>query len=422
MVPNGRFPGWLFVGLLVVSPQCPLKASLCVSHDWTLAEIADAPVLVTGRVVSLEMENGPHFTGDPKQSAPDQNMTAEVTVLRLVRKPDVTGPVPAGHLKIRFIGRDGPDFSFCARELPQIEPGQVLVLPLKTNGSGALEPWQLVGRDGYGLTTRVAEEMRAPAPAAPNGRSFLIRELVNSFRGTDPIAKFMAASLVATQASYLEPELSTDVRNSLGGDRKRWAQLLASILVSYPGGNPLTLADVRAGTTNPPWARFQGFPLAQLALKHLPESAAESLVWRAIFAELPSLTDEPYHPLFAYNPSFALHRGVSYVSHYRDDPTFLKGVRTALRGDFAGSSYLASVLMSEGQMACLPEALRRATKVIRRPETNGDDVFSAIRLVLEHGTDDQRRELATVVGELKVMYPDYAAFLELKRSQTSSRK
>jgi hypothetical protein len=170
VMPNGRFSGWLLVGLLAVSPLCLLRASLCVWHDWTLAEVADAPVLVVGRVVSLEMENGPHFTGDPKRSAPEQNMTAEVTVLRFIRKPDVTGSVPAGHLKIRFVGRDGPDFTFCPRELPQIEPGQVLLLPLKANENGTLEPWQLIGRDGYGLTMRVAEEMREPAPAAPNGR------------------------------------------------------------------------------------------------------------------------------------------------------------------------------------------------------------------------------------------------------------
>jgi len=31
-------------------------------------------------VVSLEMENGPYFTGDPKRSAPEQTMTAEVEV------------------------------------------------------------------------------------------------------------------------------------------------------------------------------------------------------------------------------------------------------------------------------------------------------------------------------------------------------
>ena len=60
---------------------------------------------------------------------------------------------------------------------------------------------------------------------------------------------------------------------------------------------------------------------------------------------------------------------------------FLEPVKAALREDRAGSSYLASILMSEGQRACLPEALGRAMKVIRCPEANGDDVSSAIGLV-----------------------------------------
>ncbi len=264
---NGRILWWLLAGFLVVTPPSSLKASLCLWHDWTLAEIANAPVLVVGRVVGLEMENGPHFTGDPKRSAPEQNMTAEVTVLRFMRKPGAMASTPVGRLKIRFVGRDGPDFSFCPRELPQIEPGQVLLLPLKANGNVAGDPWQLVGTEGNGITMRVAEEMRVPAAAVQDGRSFVIREFVNSFRGSDPMAEFTAASVVATQANYLEPELGARIRNSLGGDKSRWVRLLASVLVSYPGGNPLTLADVRAGATNPPWARFQGFRLAQLALK-----------------------------------------------------------------------------------------------------------------------------------------------------------
>jgi hypothetical protein len=37
-------------------------------------------------VVSLEMENGPYFTGDPKRSAPEQTMTAEVEVLRFTQQ------------------------------------------------------------------------------------------------------------------------------------------------------------------------------------------------------------------------------------------------------------------------------------------------------------------------------------------------
>jgi hypothetical protein len=70
---------WLLVvGLAGLFLPSALKASLCLSHNWTLKEIADDPVLVVGHVVSLGRESGPHFTGDPKQSAIPQRMTAEV--------------------------------------------------------------------------------------------------------------------------------------------------------------------------------------------------------------------------------------------------------------------------------------------------------------------------------------------------------
>ncbi len=73
-------------------------------------------------------------------------------------------------------------------------------------------------------------------------------------------------------------------------------------------------------------------------------------------------------------------------------------------------------------MACLPDALDRALKVIRRPESSGDDVLAAILLLLKHGTPSQRRQYAAAAGEPKQMYPDYAAFLELKWSQESPEK
>ena len=399
----------------------PLHAGYCPMRNWTLAEIAGAPVLVVGRVMSLEMQLEPHFKGNPKRSAPEQNMTAEITVLRVLEKPGGMGPTPAGHLRLRFVGRDGPDFGPCPRELPQIEPGQVLLLPIQPNAQGTSRPWRLIGVEGDGMTIRVAEKMADPAPVAPDGRSFVMRELVNSFRSGDPNTEFIAASRIATEADYLEPELSAQLEQSLGGDMTRWIQLLASILISYPGGSPLTLADVRGGTTNSPWPRFQAFPIAQLALRHLPEASAEPLVWRAILNDLPSLTDEPYHPLFSYDRSFALHSAVTYLSRYRGNPPLLKAVLAALRNDRPGSCYLASRLIGQGQTAYLPVALARALTVIRRPESDGDDVFASILLLLQHGTAAQRRQITVTSAELQREYPDYAAFLERKRSQETPK-
>lgn len=400
-----RFHWSLFIGLVALLPSSALEAGLCLPHTWTLKEIADAPVLVTGRVVSLDRENGPHFTGDPKQSAPPQRMTAEVEVLRFTQQ--AAGAAPARRLKVRFTGRDGPDFSFCPHELPELEPGQVLLLPLRGNLEGSSEPWQLIGAEGSGITTRVAEKMEEPAPAASDSRSFVIRELVNSFRRGDPFAVFTAASLVATQTDYLEPEFTAHLQRSIGSNNARWAQVLGNLLLSYPR-RPL-----------PDWPDFKGFPLAQLALSRLPgTAAAETLVWQTLVADLPGFADEPYHPLFSYNSSFALHAAERYLSRYGNDSRFIEAVKAALREDRPGSSALAAVLIEEGQTVCLPEALVRAMKVVRRPAADGDDVMAAIRLLLRDGTEDQRGQLAALAGEFKSTNPDYAAFLQLKLAQS----
>ncbi len=84
-----RLPALLLTGLLAAFQ---LDASLCLWHDWTLPEIARAPVLVVARVVSLHRANGPHFTGDPRHSAPAQNITANVEVLRFNRQSTPDSP------------------------------------------------------------------------------------------------------------------------------------------------------------------------------------------------------------------------------------------------------------------------------------------------------------------------------------------
>jgi hypothetical protein len=144
----------------------------------------------------------------------------------------VTGAAPTPVLKVRFLGRDRPDFSFCSLALPDLPLGRVLLLPLSANPK-ASAPWQLIGPTGAGMTTQVTGEMGEPAPAGLDGRSFIVRELVNSFRRGDPLANFTAASLASRQANYLEPELTTQLQRSIGSDKARWAQVLANMILSY---------------------------------------------------------------------------------------------------------------------------------------------------------------------------------------------
>lgn len=427
-----------FLALIAVSPS--LKGGLSIQRIWSLSEIADAPVLLVGRVVSLDPELGPHLWGNPKASASEQKMTAEVEVLRFFQRPAATDAVPGARLKIRFVGVDGPVFSFAPRDLPALEPGQVLLLPLRSKARESSDPWQLVGDEGHGLTLRVSASMEEPALVTNDPRAFIIREIVNSLSLGDPIAIFTAASLVARQAGYLEPELTTQLQSSIGSDSARWAQVLGNLLLNSQNVS-LTVADVRAGkaeraekTSEPApltekaakrarlqaevWARgpnFKVLPLAQLALSNLPDAAhAETQVWQALLADVPAFADEPRYPL--YSSPEALGYARSYLARYRDDPAFVDAVRTALREDRPGSLAIAGNMISEGQRACLPDALARAMKVISRP--TAFDVFPAIVLVLTEGSDEQRRQYVAVAQEFKNTNPDYSAFLLMKLGQT----
>jgi hypothetical protein len=154
-------------------------------------------------------------------------------------------------------------------------------------------------------------------------------------------------------------------------------------------------------------------------LSHLPGAAAiETLIWQALIVGISGFADEPYRSLFSYDSSYPLRSAVTYMAPYGDNLGFVEMVKAALREDRAGSSAIAGALIRDGHTACLPEALDRAMKVIGRPAANESDVFSAVMLVLEEGSDAQRRQYAMLISQFKSRNPDYAAFLQLKLSQT----
>jgi hypothetical protein len=83
-------------------------------------------------------------------------------------------------------------------------------------------------------------------------------------------------------------------------------------------------------------------------------------------------------------------------------------------------------LIDEGHKACLPEALDRALKVIRRPTADGDDVVTSIRLVLDYGTEDQHRQLAALAAGFEdtilpttraLQYRKLKKWFKIKRAQ-----
>jgi hypothetical protein len=402
---------WFLFAVLTALFSLPglLEAGSCNVTHWSLSAIASAPVLVAGRVLALDPPVSPV---NQKRFGHLLKRTAEIEVLRS------TQPLPPGPLKIRFLSRDGPDLSHCRLGLPELLPGQVLLLPLRANTKPDLEPWQFIGVEGYSMTTLVAADMRESMPAGADSRAFIIRELVNSFHGDDPRALFAAASLLASQGPYLEPELSAQLARQQGCGDACWAQILSSLLLALPG-QPLSLVALQTREPQQYWTQFQdAFRLAQHALTELPgRAAAETLVWQSLLANLSGLVDEPQPSLWFYSRSFALRAAVRYLVRYRDDPAFIEAVKMALRQDRPGSSALAGVLLEKGQEDFLPEALARAMQVLRRPASDESDLSAALLAVLRFGDGRQRNELASIAAGFKKTNPEYADFL---RGHTTS--
>src|SRR5271163_4391010 len=124
----------------VLGASISLKAGFI--QFWQLKETAAAPVLVVGRVVSVvKTERAPEDTLRWKNET--WRMTAEIAVLRSYSpKPFEIGRLRVNFLK--YVPRPTQSVNGFPPALPDLEPGQVIILPLEKNKNPDVEPWQLM--------------------------------------------------------------------------------------------------------------------------------------------------------------------------------------------------------------------------------------------------------------------------------------
>jgi len=118
---------------------------------WQLKETATAPVLVVGRVLDVQKKERV-----PDGSLPWKDetwaMTAEIQVLRSFSSSGE--PVAVNRLQMHFLAY-GPSVTMVVNgyppPLPNLESGQVLILPLQENKNPASEWWRLMADSGADL-------------------------------------------------------------------------------------------------------------------------------------------------------------------------------------------------------------------------------------------------------------------------------
>jgi hypothetical protein len=368
--------------LLLALAAIPAAVEAGSIRFWQLKETAAAPVLVVGRVLSVQKgERVPD--GLVSWKAETLAMTAEIQVLRSYRGSG-EGVVP-DRLNVHFLAY-GPSVTQFVNgyppPLPRIESGQVLILPLQENRNPASDAWQLIADSGVHLTIPARAAIADSAPRPTTSCAFLDREIANTLSQGTPAEVSAIAGYLANQHEDPTGELMPLLGSAIGDDRERWAEVATNLLAAegIPRPSVVDLLSGKAELKDSPWR--QGLFVTQAALQKLKASPdTDALLIKTWIAEA---------PLHAWGSANSL-------LEYGDNPITTETLRRALRDDVAGTSYIAWTLVRNGHRDTLREALSRALKIADRPNADRTDLQGAAALLQEYGTDQQLKRLANLV-------------------------
>ncbi len=383
----------LLVTLMLLAPASGQAGFI---KFWQLKEAAAAPVLVVGRVLSVQ--KGERVAdGSLPWKAETLAMMAEIQVLRSY--PLFEELVPGGPLHVHFLAYGPSVTSFINGSpppLPNFEPGEVLILPLQENKNPHSDLWQLMAESGVNLTIPARAEIAEEVPLPASARVFLDREIVNSLSRGTPAEISAAAEYLTHEDEDLAGELMTLLRPAIGDDRERWAEVATNLLAAQGIPRPNT-ADLISEKAKPKdWSGRPSLLLAQATLQQLKASReTNALLITTWIAEA---------PLHAWGSANSL-------LEYGDNPTTTETLRDALRNDLEGTSYIAWTLALNGYQATLPEALARALKVVDHPDTNRTDLQGAAALLRDYGSDQQLTQLAGLVRKYQTLDQNFYQML-----------
>jgi len=349
---------------------------------WQLKEIATAPVLVVGRVLAVQKrERAPD--GSVPWKAETWTMTAEIQVLRSYIRSGQ--PVMADRLQVHFLSY-GPSVTAFVNgyppPLPNLNSGQVLVLPLQENRNPASELWRLIADSGMDLTIPTRADIAQSGPPPVASRVFLIREIANALGRGTPREVSAVSGFLTGQDEDMAGELMPVLEVMIGENGQRWAEVAANLLAAQGIPRPST-ADLLVGKVEPKdWPTRASLFLAQAAFRKLrPSPETDTLLIKTWIAEA---------PLNAWGSANSL-------IEFADNPVTTETLRSALDNDVRGSSYIALVLVRNGNRSILPDALSRALKVADRPDADSTDLQGAAALLRDYGSDQQLKQLAILV-------------------------
>jgi hypothetical protein len=388
-------------GSLLLLLPLPLSLHAGFLKEWQLKETASASVLVTGRIAAMHRnERVPEDQLSWK--AETWSMTADVEVLRSFTASQM--PLASHQIQVHFLAY-GPSvtmFVCCSPPpLPNIQPGETVILPLQENTSPASEPWRLMADSGMDITIPVrADAESEPAPPG-SARAFLIRELANTFSRGTPAEIAALSGYLARKWEDLSGELMPLVEPAIGDNRQQWAEIATGLHAArgIPRPTVAELFSAKPETLQKAGPLQGNLPLLWAALRKLQSSAE---------------TDDLLIRTWIANAPFNAWGSANSLVEYADRPVTTETLRQALRNDLRGSSYIAMVLANHGNTTILSDAVARAFRVVDDPTGLGagfDEVQGAAALLRDHGSDQDLMRLAAIVRKYQALDPKYYGVL-----------
>jgi len=377
---------WYLAGIAAAAWTCIAPLHSAITAVWLLSDLEKAPLLITGQVVSIQKI---------EQAAKESEtwghevwrMTANIRVLRSFKTGE---PFAQDQIQLTFLQFAPNQALLSPPPLPNIEPGETLVLPLKQNDDPA-KPWALLDYQGAHLTIPAHAELTESHAGPGTAHAFILRELSNVIAHGTRREMFAMASYLRSQSGATARELLPAVELQVApNDQVRWLDIATGLITGVGIPRP-TFAELRNPEAKiPDWAVIPRTALLKIG----DPLEADPPIIQQLLADA---------PINAWGSAMSL-------LEFGDHPALIAGLRQALRDDVSGSCYIAWTQAHRGYTAVLDDALPRALRVLSQPDRTVD-VQGAAALLRDFGSDQQLQQLAALARKYQTTDRDFYSSL-----------
>ena len=282
--------------------------------------------------------------------------------LRVLRSLPPSAFAAGEQIRLDYEALPEGDIGMSGPAVPQLNPGEILALPLKLNPQPSSIPWRLIADEGGYLV--IPASIRNPPFASPpkDGRVFLLHEIAATLiAGTRP--EMLAEASYTSGQKAIAPEVMSLLESKLAAHDDRWSMIAAAILSSMGTPRP-TVAELRAGNGSLITAVLQKLGPSQ--------EAKESLI----------------HHLLVNTDIASWGVGVT-VPEFAREPSLTRELRKMLKARRPGSLGVARSVLAAGQKEMFEDATALSFHYLSTAGADPAEFQQACWVIRDFGTDEQ---------------------------------